>query len=289
MLRLAELYVSAAHNETYGRSLVEALRCGLPIVTVLLRGRVRVRGRGRGRGRVGSKTAPRHAAAADGLLQPARAARGERTAGLGRVAARRADPEGGARRRAPPPAQGERDARASPGRPQRADARHPPRRPPERRPAAGKPAGCAVAPCSAPIPAADAELPAPTPWACMPHPPRTSTARLALPKAAPVRAPPAGDVMAPRVEPLHAALRRRRPAGARLRTPRRPCDARRARCARLRAVLPTALRRTALRRCRAKPRHASQGAEAQPQPRSAQGGQSRLTARGPTAGSGEEP
>ena len=125
--------------------------------------------------------------------------------------------------------------------------------------------------------------------ACTPHPPRTSTARLALPKAAPVHTPPAGDVMAPRVEPLHAALGRRRPAGARLRTPRRPCDARRARCARLRAVLPTALRRTALRRCRAKPRHASQGAEAQPQPRSAQGGQSRLTARGPTAGSGEEP
>ena len=34
VLRQAELYVSAAHNETYGRSLVEALRCGLPIVTM---------------------------------------------------------------------------------------------------------------------------------------------------------------------------------------------------------------------------------------------------------------
>ena len=34
VLRRAELYVSAAHNETYGRSLVEALRCGLPIVTM---------------------------------------------------------------------------------------------------------------------------------------------------------------------------------------------------------------------------------------------------------------
>ena len=34
MLRRAALYVSAAHNETYGRSLVEALRCGLPIVTM---------------------------------------------------------------------------------------------------------------------------------------------------------------------------------------------------------------------------------------------------------------
>lgn len=33
MLREASAYVSAAYNETYGRSLVEALRCGLPIVT----------------------------------------------------------------------------------------------------------------------------------------------------------------------------------------------------------------------------------------------------------------
>mmetsp|Transcript_4830 Transcript_4830/g.15448 ORF Transcript_4830/g.15448 Transcript_4830/m.15448 type:complete len:567 (-) Transcript_4830:465-2165(-) len=34
VLREADVYVSAAHNETYGRSLVEALRCGLPIVTM---------------------------------------------------------------------------------------------------------------------------------------------------------------------------------------------------------------------------------------------------------------
>lgn len=33
VLREASAYVSAAYNETYGRSLVEALRCGLPIVT----------------------------------------------------------------------------------------------------------------------------------------------------------------------------------------------------------------------------------------------------------------
>lgn len=32
VLREADAYVSAAHNETYGRSLVEALRCGLPVV-----------------------------------------------------------------------------------------------------------------------------------------------------------------------------------------------------------------------------------------------------------------
>ena len=34
VLREAAAYVSAAHNETYGRSLVEALRCGLPIATM---------------------------------------------------------------------------------------------------------------------------------------------------------------------------------------------------------------------------------------------------------------
>ncbi|EOD15396.1 hypothetical protein EMIHUDRAFT_103357 [Emiliania huxleyi CCMP1516] len=34
VLREADAYVSAAHNETYGRSLVEALRCGLPVVTM---------------------------------------------------------------------------------------------------------------------------------------------------------------------------------------------------------------------------------------------------------------
>jgi glycosyltransferase involved in cell wall biosynthesis len=32
VLRQADAYVSAAHNETYGRSLVEALRCGLPVL-----------------------------------------------------------------------------------------------------------------------------------------------------------------------------------------------------------------------------------------------------------------
>jgi len=34
VLREADAYASAAHNETYGRSLVEALRCGLPVVTM---------------------------------------------------------------------------------------------------------------------------------------------------------------------------------------------------------------------------------------------------------------
>jgi glycosyltransferase involved in cell wall biosynthesis len=34
VLREADAYVSAAHNETYGRSLVEALRCGLPVLTM---------------------------------------------------------------------------------------------------------------------------------------------------------------------------------------------------------------------------------------------------------------
>jgi len=34
VLREADIYVSAAPNETYGRSLVEALRCALPIVTM---------------------------------------------------------------------------------------------------------------------------------------------------------------------------------------------------------------------------------------------------------------
>ena len=34
VLREATAYISAAHNETYGRSLVEALRCSLPVVTM---------------------------------------------------------------------------------------------------------------------------------------------------------------------------------------------------------------------------------------------------------------
>jgi len=34
LLREAHVYVSAAHSETYGRSLVEAFRCGLPVVTM---------------------------------------------------------------------------------------------------------------------------------------------------------------------------------------------------------------------------------------------------------------
>jgi len=34
VLREASAYISAAHNETYGRSLVEALRCSLPVVTM---------------------------------------------------------------------------------------------------------------------------------------------------------------------------------------------------------------------------------------------------------------
>ena len=33
ILREADVYVSAAQNETYGRALVEARRCGLPVVT----------------------------------------------------------------------------------------------------------------------------------------------------------------------------------------------------------------------------------------------------------------
>ena len=198
MLRRAELYVSAAHNETYGRSLVEALRCGLPIVTVLLRVRVRVRGRGRGRGRARPRpllaTPPLQMGCSNlhvrheenGLLgsdESQLAAQIRRVVRDGALRRRLkasvtraqapADPnaqmlatlldvhQNGARLQASPP-----PTPSCPRRPRRA-------------------------------------------WACTPHPPRTSTARLALPKAAPVHTPPAGDVMAPRVEPLHAALGRR--------------------------------------------------------------------------------
>jgi hypothetical protein len=245
--------VSAAHNETYGRSLVEALRCGLPIVTM---GCSNLHVRHEDNGLLGSDES-------------------QLAAQIRRVVR-----DGALRRRLKASVTGAQNP-PDPNAQMLATVLDVHQRGAQLQAAAA----CAVAPSSAPSQPPMPSCPnRPPPRICMRavaavHIHREARLDCAVdfapPKAGPVRAPPAGDVMAPRLEPLHADLRRRRSPGARRRGPHRPCDASRTCCARLRAVLPPALRS-----CRATPRGASKGAEAQPQPPSAQGAQGRLIVPG---------